>query len=95
MTLRMSDVLAQWRWATRCDLNVLAADIGISASTLSRFEKGENPSGDTMAKIMRWLLVDLPKMPAKPGHLMLEDRREDHAGADRRSVPGGDAGPGD
>jgi len=75
MTLRLSDVLAQWRWAVRGDLGVVAAEIGISASTLSRFEKGENPSGETLSKVMRWLLTDLPKLPAKPGHLMIEGPR--------------------
>lgn len=86
MTLRLSDLIAQWRWATRLELSDVATEIGISGSTLARFEKGENPSGDTLAKLMRWVLVDAPPLgrPAQAAarQLMLEDRREDHDRAD-------------
>lgn len=44
----------------RCwhDVNIRdgAADIGISASTLSRIENGEKMDGETLAKIIKWLL---------------------------------------
>lgn len=75
MTIRLSDLIAQWRWATRRELSDVAAEIGIGASTLSRLEKGGNPDGDTLAKVLRWIIAETQQPPAQPGQLMLEDRR--------------------
>ena len=36
----------------------MAAEIGISGSTLVRIERGEVPNGSTMAKVLRWLLKE-------------------------------------
>lgn len=77
MTLRVSDLLAQWRWATRRELTEVAAEIGIGSSTLSRLEKGGTPDGETLTKVMRWVLGDAAQPPARPGQLMLEDHRDD------------------
>lgn len=34
-----------------------AKDMGTSAATLSRIERGENCDGKTLAKIIKWLLT--------------------------------------
>ncbi len=43
-----------WREKQRLGLRAVAREIGMSASTLGRFEAGENPDGETLAKIVSW-----------------------------------------
>lgn len=64
----LCEVLRQWRWASRVELKTAAKAIGVSESTLSRFERGEQPGGETLAKVLRWLLADgqAPDQPALP-----------------------------
>lgn len=54
----LCEVMRQWRWAARLELKNAAAQIGVSDATLSRFERGENVSGETLAKIISWLLSE-------------------------------------
>ena len=54
--MNLSRLLRQWRYAERLDLKDAARLIGINPSTLSRFERGQIPGGDTLAKIVTWLL---------------------------------------
>lgn len=76
MSINLSEVLRQWRWAARTDLKTAAAEIGISDSTLASFERGNSVSGDTLIRILAWLLAPPDDGPEKPGQLMLEDRSE-------------------
>ena len=56
MTYRLSYVLKEYRWAKRVGVRELARQIGVSAPTLNRIERGGNPDGTSLAKILRWLL---------------------------------------
>lgn len=55
--MRLGFVLADYRWANRIGVRGLAKDIGVSAATLNRFERGENCDSDTLAKIINWLFA--------------------------------------
>ena len=54
--MRLSEVLRQYRWATKQGLRELARELGTSPATLSRIELGDTMSGETLAKILLWLL---------------------------------------
>ena len=52
----LAAVLKQYRWASKIGVRELAAEIGISYATLSRVENGEMPDGNTLRKILFWLM---------------------------------------
>lgn len=54
--LRLAEVINHWRRIKDKGIREVAKDIGISAATLSRIERGENCDGQTLAKIICWLL---------------------------------------
>ena len=54
--MKLGEVIRQWRYITRVGVREVAKQIGTSAGTLSRVERGENPDGATLAKILVWLL---------------------------------------
>jgi transcriptional regulator with XRE-family HTH domain len=54
--VNLSRVLSQWRYAERRDLKGAAKLIGISPATLSRIEKGQSVGGETLARLVTWLL---------------------------------------
>ena len=49
-------IIRAWREKQRIGTRALAKEIGTSAATLGRFEIGENPDGDTLAKVLTWAL---------------------------------------
>ena len=57
--LRLCEVLRQYRWATKQGLRPLAKEIGFSAPTLNRIERGDMLGGDSLIKILRWLLEEV------------------------------------
>lgn len=63
MSLNLCEAMRQWRWASRRELKEVAKEIGIGDSTLSRFERGEAVGGETLAKILTWLMTDAPGGP--------------------------------
>jgi len=54
--LRLAEVINHWRRIKGYGIRGVAKDIGISPATLSRIERGENCDGQTLAKIICWLL---------------------------------------
>jgi hypothetical protein len=56
-TMQLSEVLKQWRWAKKISVREAAKLIGIGFSTLSRVENGEDPGGESLAAILKWLLT--------------------------------------
>ena len=54
--MRLGAVIADWRWANRMGVREAAKLIGVSIATLSRVECGNGCDGDTLAKIMLWLI---------------------------------------
>ncbi|KKK51468.1 hypothetical protein LCGC14_3114640 [marine sediment metagenome] len=60
--MNLSRVLQEYRWAKRLGLRELAAEIGVSFPSLSRFELGGSQSGPTLVAILKWLLADAPEV---------------------------------
>ena len=54
--LNLIKVLLHYRWAERMSQTDLSQRIGVSKATMSRVESGKGMDGETMAKILRWLL---------------------------------------
>ena len=54
--MRLGDVLRKWRRLSDTGIREAAKQIGISAPTLSRIERGENMDGAVLAKVLVWLL---------------------------------------
>lgn len=54
----LGEVLRRWRLMSEKDLRTAAKEMGIEgAATLLRIEQGRSPGGDTLAKILSWLLT--------------------------------------
>ena len=54
--MRLGYLLRKYRMVSDLDLRTIALEIGISTSTLSRIETGEKMDGDTLAKMLIWLM---------------------------------------
>lgn len=61
--MRIGEVLRRWRRVSDIGLREAARDIGVSHGTLSRVERGEEMSGDTLAKVLAWLFKDGTRSP--------------------------------
>lgn len=57
--MRLGIVISKWRWAQRLTLRDAAKEMGISAATLMRIERGEPMDGSTLAKIQLWLFAEV------------------------------------
>ena len=53
--VRLGRVLRRYRLMEELSLRSLGKQIGMSASTLLRIERGHDPSGRVLAAIFRWL----------------------------------------
>ncbi len=53
--MKLGEVLKKWRTMSDIGIRQVAKDIGISAATLSRIERGESMDGRTLALIQAWL----------------------------------------
>jgi len=58
--MQLGIIIERWRWATRTSIRDAAKLMGISAATLSRIENGRQMDGAALAKIMRWMLSEVP-----------------------------------
>ncbi len=56
--MRLGKLLKQHRAFAGYGIRQFAAELGVSAATLSRIERGENMDGKTLAKILSWLLTE-------------------------------------
>lgn len=54
--MRIGELLKIYRAMEGFGIRDFAAELGVSAATLSRIERGENMDGKTLAKIITWLL---------------------------------------
>lgn len=52
----LGEILNCWRWQKRITVRDAAVQIGLSASTYSRLERGCSIDGDTLATVLAWLL---------------------------------------
>ena len=53
--MRLGIVIADYRFANRRGVRGVAREIGISAATLNRIERGENCDAVSLTKILAWL----------------------------------------
>ena len=53
---QLGEVLSSWRWAKRLSISDAAAMLGVTRNTFNRLERGENCDGETLAKVLRWLM---------------------------------------
>ena len=60
-TTNLGRVLKGWRESENLNIQDAALIIGTSRSTLSRIERGLKADGDTLAKVIRWLLGEESK----------------------------------
>lgn len=56
--MRIGQLLQKWRAIEDRAVRDLAAEIGISPSTLNRLELGQNIEADAMLKVNNWLWSD-------------------------------------
>lgn len=54
--MKIGEILVQYRNIEGYNIRDFAAELEVSAATLSRIERGENMDGRTLAKIIKWLL---------------------------------------
>lgn len=55
--MRLGKVIRYWRKMSDIGIREAAQQIGISHGTLSRIERGEAMEGDTLAKVLGWLMA--------------------------------------
>lgn len=55
--MMIGEVMLKYRQSKGLGVREVALQIGISHGTLSRVERGEKMEGDTLAKMLRWLLA--------------------------------------
>jgi transcriptional regulator with XRE-family HTH domain len=53
--MRVGELLRLYRNIENMGIRDFAAELGVSPATLSRIERGLPMTGDTLAKIIRWL----------------------------------------
>ena len=56
--MRIGSLISDWRHINRLGIRVVASDIGISASTLGRIERGEEFDSKTMRKLLLWIFEE-------------------------------------
>lgn len=54
--MKLGAVIRRWRLMEEKDLREVGKEIGISAATLLRIEQGHDPAGETLAKVLGWLM---------------------------------------
>jgi len=57
--MKLGEVLRKWRVMADLGIREVAADMGISAATLSRIERGESMDGRTLGRIWSWLVREI------------------------------------
>lgn len=53
--MRVAELIINWRFIKKLNQRDAATEMGISASSLCRIEKGIVPDGTTLVKLMNWL----------------------------------------
>ncbi len=55
--MKLGEVIRKWRVFTERSVRDVAAEIGISAATLSRIERGQEMDGASLALVLNWLMA--------------------------------------
>lgn len=75
--MRVADLLINWRFINKLTQRDAALQIGISASSLCRVEKGSTPDGETVVKLVAWMFGTEPKNDEAPVPTNSGDQRSD------------------
>jgi len=59
--MRLGEIIRKWRIVQERTVRDLAVEIGISASTLSRIERGEKMDAPTFMRLLNWLTAEPPQ----------------------------------
>jgi transcriptional regulator with XRE-family HTH domain len=57
--MRLAELIRLYRKWNELKLRDIAGEIGISAATLMRLEAGRVPDGETLAKVLVWLMAKM------------------------------------
>lgn len=57
--VRLGEFISAWRNEKRLTVRAAGEKFGVQYATLNRLERGENPDGRTLAKILRFLLEEV------------------------------------
>ncbi len=55
--MKLGEVIRRWRVVSERNVRDVAAEIGISAATLSRIERGQKMDGGSLALVLNWLMA--------------------------------------
>ena len=55
--MRLGKIIRYWRKMSDIGIREAAQQIGVSHGTLSRIERGEAMEGETLAKVLGWLMA--------------------------------------
>lgn len=61
----LGEVIKRWREAEGLGVREFAVTIGVTHNTISRMERGENIDGETLAKVLTWLVQKTDGTPVK------------------------------
>jgi transcriptional regulator with XRE-family HTH domain len=64
--MRLGEVIRKWRVMSELSIRDAAAMIGISATTMHRFESGDAVDGRTLIAVLKWLMATEKESP-RPG----------------------------
>jgi transcriptional regulator with XRE-family HTH domain len=56
--MKLGEIIRKYRLHQELTIRELAKDIGVGTATLHRIENGENMDGDTLSKIVIWMLKE-------------------------------------
>ena len=56
--MRLGEVIRKWQITSELTIRDAAAMIGISATTLHRFESGDDVDGRTLIAVLKWLMAN-------------------------------------
>ena len=71
--MRLGEVIQKWRLWQERNIRDLAAEIGISPSTLSRIERGERMDAPTFMKILNWLTAEPAQAEEPPAAVPVQE----------------------
>lgn len=57
MQVKLADLIRMWRASRNITSRELAAEIGVSHSTVLRIEQNKQVDGDSLAKLLIWLIT--------------------------------------
>jgi DNA-binding Xre family transcriptional regulator len=64
VSMRLCQLLDLWMSSSKISVRDMAREIGLDHTVLHRFRHGEDCTNQTLAKILKWALSNVPKKDA-------------------------------